>query len=141
MKKVYHFNASPKFMMLSGALSLIVMLFFFAALFIVFNWIFKIILVAFVVFIFYKAHKIFIRQVVITDMDIEIIHIYGYREFFKFERIKYFDEYQIGFFPYNLIRVHLDENKKKIAFYCPTKEREEFNEFLKLNKHKVKPQP
>jgi hypothetical protein len=117
-----------------------VIFFFLLSLFLVFNWFFKSLLLLFIAFIFYKAHKEYVKRISFYEEGVEVIHVFGYKQFFYFDTIKSFNEHRVGFLTYDVIRVRLRNNKKKIAFYCPSAKRKEFDGFLQSKGYKVKPQ-
>ena len=112
-------------------ISLFVIGAFLLSLFLVISWIFKSLLIIFIVFLFFKAHKEYVKRILFFEDGIEVIHVFGYKQFYSFDQVKSFRTHRMGFFYYDVIRIRLVNNKKKMAFYCPPNVREEFYSFLK----------
>src|SRR5690554_1178104 len=140
MQKKYCFRASPTYMMILFPITLLIIFFFFLALFYTFNWIFRIPLILFVIYLVFRSHKEFVKSVCFDEEEIEVVHIFGYKSYISYEDVHFFNEQKIGFLPHNLILIKLKNNKKKTTFYCPKNKKTEFDLFLKIKGFKIRPQ-
>ena len=97
MRKRICFRASPTYMMLLFPLTLLIISSFLLALFFTFNWVFKILLVSFVIYMVFRSHKEFVKKVCFNEERIEVVHIFGYMSYISYEEINFFNEHKVGY--------------------------------------------